>query len=252
MSQAPLTHRENNFDSVRLIAAAAVIYGHAHPLTQTPDRVFWGNSVESFAVKVFFVISGFLITASWLSDPSPFRYFAKRALRIFPALAVVVAVSALVLGPLVTTLPLSSYFASPQVPAYFSNIALRPVYYLPGVFDRLPYPGAVNGSLWSLPAEFAMYLLLPLLCVLGAKLRFRWVPAVATVGLCCWSLSGTGPGSRTARGVLRDRSCLGPRRRPVLHARGLVPEFTGSAASCRRRLPWDFSASVSSSSPRRR
>ncbi len=188
MSQAPLTHRDNNFDAVRLIAAAAVIYGHAHPLTHTPDRVFWGNSVESFAVKVFFVISGFLITASWLSDPNAFRYFAKRALRIFPALAVVVALSALVLGPLVTTLPLSSYFASPQVPAYFSNVALRPVYYLPGVFDRLPYPGAVNGSLWSLPAEFAMYLLLPLLCVLGAKLRFRWLPAVATVGLCCWSL----------------------------------------------------------------
>jgi peptidoglycan/LPS O-acetylase OafA/YrhL len=188
MSQAPPAHRANNFDSVRLIAAAAVIYGHAHPLTRTPDAAFWGNSVQSFGVKVFFVISGFLITASWMSDPNAFRYFSKRALRIFPALAVVVALSALVLGPLVTTLPLSSYFASPHVEGYFSNIALRPAYYLPGVFDGLPYPGAVNGSLWSLPAEFAMYLLLPLLAVLGAKLRLRWVLGVATVLVCGWSL----------------------------------------------------------------
>jgi peptidoglycan/LPS O-acetylase OafA/YrhL len=189
MSQAALpTHRENNFDAVRFIAAAAVIYGHAHPLTRTPDAAFWGNSAQSFAVKVFFVISGFLITASWLADPNPFRYFSKRALRIFPALAVVVALSALVLGPLVTTLPLSSYFANARVEAYFGNIALRPSYDLPGVFDRLPYPGAVNGSLWSLPAEFAMYLVLPLVCALGAKLRFRWLPALATVGLCAWSL----------------------------------------------------------------
>ncbi len=188
MSQALPTHRENNFDSVRLIAAAAVIYGHAHPLTRTADAAFWGNSVQSFGVKVFFVISGFLIAASWLSDPNPFRYFSKRALRIFPALAVVVALSALVLGPLVTTLPLSSYLANPRVAAYFSNVALRPSYDLPGVFDRLPYPGAVNGSLWSLPVEFAMYVMFPMLCALGVKLRVRWLPALATVALCGWSL----------------------------------------------------------------
>ena len=84
------------------------------------------------------MISGFLIAASWLSDPNPFRYFSKRALRIFPALAMVVALSALVLGPLVTTLPLSSYLANPRVAAYFSNVALRPSYDLPGVFDHFP------------------------------------------------------------------------------------------------------------------
>jgi peptidoglycan/LPS O-acetylase OafA/YrhL len=193
-------HRENNFDAVRLIAAAAVIYGHAHPLTQTPDVGFMGNSVQSFAVKIFFVISGFLITTSWLSDPSPLRYLQKRALRIFPALLVVVALSALVLGPVVTTLRLPEYFSDGRVVAYFWNILLRPSYDLPGVFAQLTYPGAVNGSLWSLPVEFAMYLALPVLCVASARHGWRWVFLLVTVAFCAWALAATRvpPVSRTA------------------------------------------------------
>ena len=118
-------HRENNFDAVRLIAAAAVIYGHAHPLTGTVDVGFMGNAVQSFAVKVFFVISGFLIATSWIADPNVPRYLEKRALRIFPALVVVVVLCAFVLGPVVTTLPLTQYFANGRTRAYLWNILLR-------------------------------------------------------------------------------------------------------------------------------
>jgi peptidoglycan/LPS O-acetylase OafA/YrhL len=49
------------------------------------------------------------------------------------------------------------------------NIALYINYYLPGLFESNVYPGAVNGSLWSLPAEFVMYLLVPIL-ISGATL----------------------------------------------------------------------------------
>lgn len=184
-------HRENNFDAIRLIAAAAVIYGHAHPLTGTPDVGFMGNSVQSFAVKTFFVISGFLITASWVSDANPLHYLEKRALRIFPALTVVVLLCALVLGPLVTTLPLGEYLANGRLRTYFENIILRPSYDLPGVFGSLPYPMAVNGSLWSLPVEFGMYLVLPVLAFLAWKLRLRALVFLGTVGLCALSLYAT-------------------------------------------------------------
>ena len=43
------------------------------------------------------------------------------------------------------------------------------------MFTGCPYPNAVNGSLWSLPVEFAMYLILPLLLVVAKKLgSTRW------------------------------------------------------------------------------
>ncbi len=187
-------HRENNFDAIRLIAAGTVIYGHAFPLAQQGSPSFLGNSVEAIAVKVFFVISGYLITASWLSDPVPHRYLAKRILRIFPALVVVVILGALVLGPLVTQLPLAEYFHgsisnmfSPWGYIFFNSV-LYPIYSLPGVFLHNRYPGAVNGSLWSLPVEFFMYLLMPLVCIFASPKRLRWVVGTAMIALCAWSL----------------------------------------------------------------
>jgi peptidoglycan/LPS O-acetylase OafA/YrhL len=182
------THGENNFDAVRLIAAAAVIYGHAHPLTKAPDVGFMGNSVQSFAVKVFFVVSGFLITTSWLADSNIRRYLEKRALRIFPALIIVVLLCAFVLGPTVTTLPATEYFSNGRTRAYLWNILLRPSYDLPAVFSNLPYPVAVNGSLWSLPVEFAMYLVLPVLCAVSIRFQPRLTFLVITTVGCVVAL----------------------------------------------------------------
>lgn len=61
-------------------------------------------------------------------------------------------------------------------------MAFYPIYYLPGVFTDNIYPGAVNGSLWSLPIEVAMYCGVPLLIgQYRASARFL-IPA-ATLGL---------------------------------------------------------------------
>lgn len=151
--------RKNNFDFVRLLAATLVIVGHAYPLLgKTGVPVFAGIAVHGLAVKVFFAISGYLVVTSWISDPHPGRFVAKRVLRLFPALIVVVVLSATVLGALVTTLPLGEYYDHPQFDRYFENTFLKIHYSLPGVFADNIYPVAVNGSLWSLPAEAFMYL----------------------------------------------------------------------------------------------
>lgn len=156
----------NNFDFVRLVAASLVIWGHAYPLLDEPGLpAFMGSSIHTLAVKVFFVVSGYLIVASWVRDPDPLRYTMKRGLRILPALFVVVMLSAFVLGPLVTTLPLGDYFSSPVLVSYFKNILLNIRYFLPGVFDGNIYPSAVNGSLWTLPVEATMYFFVLLLGV---------------------------------------------------------------------------------------
>jgi peptidoglycan/LPS O-acetylase OafA/YrhL len=233
----PSPSRENNFDAIRLIAAAAVIYGHAHPLTRTLDVGFLGNSAQSFAVKVFFVVSCFLITGSWVTDPSAGRYLARRILRILPALVVVVLVHA---GPWrgVTSLPLGTYLRNGSLWAYLSNIRMEPAYALPGVFNTLPYPSAVNGSLWSLPAEFAMYLVLPVALVLGKLLRFRWMLALLTVGLCVASLVFLRSGLPRPTGVVYGTSVasfLDVARTSCSAPASSSTRWEGSSA---RRLPW--------------
>lgn len=169
-------NRENNFDAMRMIAALAVIFGHAHPLSAQPDPILLGNSVQSVAVKIFFVVSGFLVAKSWRSDPNVSRFLLRRGLRLFPALIVLLLLTTLVLGPVFTALSLAEYFQHVGVRTYFLfNLLLCPIYALPGVFAENVYPNAVNGSLWSLPVEVSMYLFLPVVATLAAMARSKVV-----------------------------------------------------------------------------
>jgi peptidoglycan/LPS O-acetylase OafA/YrhL len=146
----------NHFNFIRLFAAFLVFYGHAYIFMGTPIHIFLNHEL---GILIFFAISGYLISLSWDRDPSVIRYFRRRALRIFPALAVVIILSILVLGPIMTTWNLKDYFSSSYLWLYLKNIILYISYYLPGVFEHNTVPNVVNGSLWSLPVEFFMYIL---------------------------------------------------------------------------------------------
>ncbi|GAB3039726.1 acyltransferase [Parafrigoribacterium mesophilum] len=179
-----IARRNNNFDALRIAAAAAVILGHASELRGHADEmpVVFGIPITQLAVGTFFVISGYLISGSWDRRPRLSRYLTNRVLRIIPGLLLVVVVTAFVLGPLVSALDVDQYFASGGTYSYLSNAALIPNYALPGVFSGNPFPGAVNGSLWTLPAEFACYLVVPVIGLLPRRLR---VPAWAAFALVC-------------------------------------------------------------------
>jgi len=105
----------------------------------------------------FFALSGFLVTGSALRNACVKTFFVNRALRIVPALSVEVALSAFVLGPLVTVLALRDYFADPMFLRYFGNIVGFVSFTLPGVFVNNPWPEVVNMNLWTLPPEFWCY-----------------------------------------------------------------------------------------------
>lgn len=181
--------RMNNFDQVRLFGAVLVIYGHAYALTGVAVPGFAANAVSTIGVKIFFSISGYLVAQSWLNDPNIARFMTRRLLRLMPALIVVVGLSALVMGPLLTRLSFAEYFGNPLTYFYLKNIALYINYYLPGLFENNTYPGAVNGSLWSLPAEFAMYLLTPVLIgvatLIAGRTAFAIIGAIFIVGAYC-------------------------------------------------------------------
>ncbi len=175
-------HRDN-FMILRLVAAILVIYGHAFPLTGTVPPGYLGNSIQTLAVKIFFVISGYLIAQSWSNDPNILRYLARRTARIMPGLWAVCIGSVLIAGPLLTSLTLGEYFDSSQTYDYLKNLVLNPQYALPGVFEDTIYPRAVNGSLWTLPVEFFMYLMLPLILVLPKSRYLVVVAAFVLAGL---------------------------------------------------------------------
>lgn len=171
MPAAP--QRANNLAALRLFAAVLVLVGHAYTLKGEAPPLFLSTvPLGLLGISIFFVISGYLVTESWDRDPQPLRFLARRSLRIFPGLLVCVALSALALGPWLTTLPQAAYWAHSQVAGYFTNVGLYITYGLPGVFERNPVPHAVNGSLWSLPVEFSMYLAV---AVLGLIRSRRWV-----------------------------------------------------------------------------
>lgn len=169
----------NNFNLLRLVAAWLVIHGHAWAITDTPGgdvvaRLTGTKFAGALAVDVFFVISGFLIAAS-LERHRPGPYLLARALRLLPGLAVCVALSVLVLGPLLTTDP--GYWRDPRTWDYlWVNASLwSSRYFLPGVFSGLPNP-AVNGSLWTLPVEARLYLALLLAALAGLLAPRRYLP----------------------------------------------------------------------------
>ncbi len=117
--------RANNFDALRLFAAVSVIFSHAFLIadgTQNnePLILLTGNqAIFGLAgVFVFFAISGFLVTQSFEHTANPLHFLAKRVLRIFPGLFVATLVSAFVLGPIVTDLPLAAYLSRLEPYAY--------------------------------------------------------------------------------------------------------------------------------------
>ena len=160
--------RDNNFNLIRIAAALAVLVSHSFVLAMggravRPLSTSLGMEIGDIAVDVFFITSGFLVTGSLLTRQRTIEFAWARALRIYPALLLVVLVTVFVLGPLFTSLPLSAYLSDSTTYSYwakcstlFGGIGYR----LPGVFDDNPHKSWVNMSLWTLPYEVWMYAIL--------------------------------------------------------------------------------------------
>jgi peptidoglycan/LPS O-acetylase OafA/YrhL len=165
-----VSKRVNNINLIRLIAALSVIYGHAGAITGKgePDiflRLVGYKFIGGFAVDVFFVVSGFLVSASILSHKGIAYYVTSRILRIYPAIIVCLIFTVLILGPILNN---GAPYWTEQTWNYFwvNTTTWNTEYFLPGVFNNL-HDHAINGSLWSLPVEVRMYILVVFLYIFG-------------------------------------------------------------------------------------
>ncbi|MCB8822088.1 acyltransferase family protein [Microvirga rosea] len=177
----------NNFTLIRLLLALAVVVSHAFSVTtgevmDEPLAAWTGFTLGEHAVNGFFAISGFLVTMSF--DRRGWRdYVIARSLRITPGLIVATLIVALVLGGLMTRLPLMEYLTSDSLRRFIgatltsfkSNIAL------PGVFVGNPFQFPM-GTVWTLKYEVLCYVGVLGLGLVGL-VRFRPAALALVAGL---------------------------------------------------------------------
>lgn len=161
-------------DALRGLAALAIVVLHAwlYTTTATEKGDSLGDAVVHqmrLGVPLFFVLSGFLLYRAWVvavraGRPLPRlrEYARKRAWRIGPAYALVLA------GSLALLVPLSDV-RGVDVP----SVELLPLF---AIFASNLHPettGALDPPLWTLAVEVQFYVLLPVLAALALSARGR-------------------------------------------------------------------------------
>jgi peptidoglycan/LPS O-acetylase OafA/YrhL len=181
-----LDPRTNSLNLVRLGLASLVLFAHGFYISGAGVGPHVdGENLGGWAVFGFFAVSGYLITASRWANPLG-TYLVHRIARIFPAFLVCLLVMVLVFAPISYAGlhgSLDGYLtAGPTTPGnfLFSNSLLRVnSYEIAGTPAEVPYPGAWNGSLWSLYFEFLCYLVVAALASIGWVRRSAWGMAAA-------------------------------------------------------------------------
>ena len=170
--------RGPGFDQIRFAAATVVVLHHCRGVEHPDIRIdplfdYSGGFVNFglFAVLVFFAVSGFLVTPGLVRSGNVIEYLVNRALRIFPALALVVLTTIFIVGPTLTHISQRSYFLNPELLLYAKNVLTLTHNYLPGVTTESGHPVIINGSLWTLHFEILSYAALALMSLFGALHR---------------------------------------------------------------------------------
>jgi len=112
---------------------------------------------------MFFVISGFLISASFERSNNVSSYFIKRAFRIYPALWLCILITI----PVIYVVGKINFFNYQTIPWLFSQFV--GVIYTPEFLKGYGF-GSYNGSLWTIPVELQFYVLIPIVYWIGSKL----------------------------------------------------------------------------------
>ena len=190
-----LNLRDNSIDFLRLTFAAAVIVAHSYgiggygvgPVGKILDMPGFG----ALAVFGFFFLSGFLVTRSYLSAASVWKYLWHRCLRIFPGFWCCLLVTVFVVGPIVCLKEggtLSAYFQRgvPNSAAHYIQVNFWLTMHQYRIRDLLAhahFPYTFDGALWTLHNEFLCYLFVAGLGVSGILRRARAIPLLIALGL---------------------------------------------------------------------
>lgn len=184
LAGSPYPYRRNSLNLFRLILAATVLFAHSFYIAGAGEGPhLHGENLGGWAVAGFFVLSGFLITRSRLGT-APGDYLLHRIARIFPAFLVCLVVTGFGFAPIAALIEhgnLAGFLSTPTTPLEYiwGNITLYINHYSIGTtLQTVPYPGAWNGSLWTLFYEFFCYVIV---WVLGGLALYRRSPLPAGI-----------------------------------------------------------------------
>lgn len=148
----------DNFDLLRLLVSVLVLVRHSLYHLDI-ERPVWWRFFEFFpGVPIFFVISGFLVSASFERNPDLLRYAGNRIRRLFPGLWTCVAL----------TVAVAMYFGYDFLhPAglLWGGTQLVALIYTPEFLESFG-AGTYNGALWTIPVSLQFYVMLPLIYLL--------------------------------------------------------------------------------------
>jgi peptidoglycan/LPS O-acetylase OafA/YrhL len=171
-------HR-NNFDFSRLLFAIFVIITHSYSLSGIPEKdwlysiTHGQTSLSYIGVRGFFIISGYLIFQSLERSKTITSYYWKRILRIFPGLFIVLLLT-VIFGFVVFEGSFGMYLKTRTMWTYIPNniVLYRLQNQIEGIFVKNPYPGIINGCLWTLPYEFFFYICISLLFFFKKNIKY--------------------------------------------------------------------------------
>lgn len=170
---------DNFFTPLRLMFALLVMIGHAFAIYagdgDSEPYIFLNYTFSYLAVNMFFITSGLLVTKSMLYRGDAPAFLAARSLRIFPALIVHVLFVVLIVGTLLTSLPLLEYLTHHDVlkqPLWVLSFYQTEMV-LPGLFDTNGEPYG-SATLWTLRYEVLAYIATFLAFSLSL-LRRKWM-----------------------------------------------------------------------------
>jgi peptidoglycan/LPS O-acetylase OafA/YrhL len=183
-------------EDIQVLRAVAIIFVFFHHLSISPylfqlllpraQKPFW------VGVELFFVISGYVVTASILGRPlAPAGFLIRRAFRLLPAMVCFLAFSAAVCFS-IWLLPTDDW-GKEHIAGTLRSFMTDGIAILGGVLtivgqsDRL-----TNGAMWSLSVEFQFYFAYALLIFLFLKAsgaQFRSIVLGIAVALYAASLT---------------------------------------------------------------
>jgi peptidoglycan/LPS O-acetylase OafA/YrhL len=174
-SASGLGRKIPSLDGLRAVSILLVMLAHVNGTANFPSGLpRWLVDHGSLGVQIFFCISGFLITSLLLEERrntgkiSLKLFYARRTLRIFPALYAFLLVTAALCSLRMLVLPAYNYL---HAATYTMNYVSHGAWW--------------TGHLWSLSVEEQFYLVWPMLiCLAGSRLALTtalWVAITAPV-----------------------------------------------------------------------
>jgi peptidoglycan/LPS O-acetylase OafA/YrhL/glycosyltransferase involved in cell wall biosynthesis len=177
---------DNNFTPFRLLLAVLVVFGHFQAFVGVNSPP-WPSNYAATAVDCFFVVSGYLVSASFDRDPNLFRFYVRRFFRIYPLYLAVIVLQALALAGMAPGGPLANVGATLSYlffNAIFANFVQHDI---GGVMTGLVDP-SLNASLWTLKIEFGLYLTLPFLWRLIERTGAKMIAGIFVLSALYYSL----------------------------------------------------------------